>query len=63
MPNIEIHVDYDGKTVTEMLDDLGMRYNFTVFDEGVGKILVVPEVDDKTGRGGYHRELSHSEMQ
>jgi hypothetical protein len=40
-----VSIDYVDYTTTEMLRDLGSRYNFTAFDQGDGTIIIVPAVD------------------
>ena len=42
MPNPDVAIHYQGKTVIEMLEDLGRQYAFTPFDQGNGSVIVVP---------------------
>jgi hypothetical protein len=45
MSDPEIVMRYDGMTGMEMLLDLGPRFGFTAFDEGEGRVLIIPTTD------------------
>jgi hypothetical protein len=45
MPNPTVDADYDQVTTMEMLNDLGVRYGFTPFDQGDGSIVIYPVRD------------------
>jgi hypothetical protein len=42
LPDDQVVVDYRSMTAQEMLADMGLRFGFTAFDQGEGKVLVVP---------------------
>lgn len=41
----KVSLDYDNQTASAILKDLGIRYQFTAFDQGDGTIIIVPAVD------------------
>jgi hypothetical protein len=45
MQNPEIRVDYDQKSIIDILQDLGKKYGFTPYLEGNGQLLVVPALE------------------
>ena len=51
MPNPDVAVSYSGKTVIEMLQDLGEQYAFTAFDQGDGTVLIIPARDESSPTG------------
>jgi hypothetical protein len=48
----QVSIDYVDSTTTEMLKDLGVRYNFTPFDQGDGTIIIVPATDGNEAADG-----------
>lgn len=55
MPNDDIVVDYRNMTGIEILHDMASRFAFTVFDQGNGKVLVVPARDPDRIQDGRFR--------
>jgi hypothetical protein len=47
----EIRVSYQNMTGPEMLLELGPRFGFTAFDQGDGKVLVIPAIDQAAKAG------------
>lgn len=45
LPDIKVGFDYQGITGLAMLQDMGPRYGFTAFDEGEGRVLIIPALD------------------
>jgi hypothetical protein len=46
LPEETIDVSYSGVTTIEILQDLGVKYRFTPFDQGDGSVLVIPARDE-----------------
>lgn len=44
-PDQEVSLSYVGKDTVEILRDLSQKYGFTIFDEGEGRVLLVPAVE------------------
>lgn len=51
MPNDEIMADYRNMTAFEILADMGERFGFTAFDQGEGRVLVVPAREGSNSAG------------
>lgn len=49
LANPDVELRYDQMSVIDILRDLGRQYAFTAFDQGDGKILIIPAVDDPPG--------------
>lgn len=45
IPDEVTEIDYVNRLPLDVLKDLGLRYRFTVFDQGDGSVLVIPAVD------------------
>ncbi|MFZ4509145.1 MAG: hypothetical protein ACOYON_15775 [Fimbriimonas sp.] len=45
LPDIDVVVDYRQQTPIAMLQEMGQTYAFTAFEQGDGKVLIVPAVD------------------
>lgn len=46
MPNEDIVVHYQNMTGIQMLQDMAPQFGFSVFDQGDGKVLVIPARDE-----------------
>ena len=47
LSNPDVAIQYEDKTVIEILQDLGRQYAFTAFDQGDGSVLIIPARDDE----------------
>jgi len=52
MPNDEIVLDYRNMNAFEILADMGPRFGFTAFDQGGGRVLIIPARSDDPEIGG-----------
>lgn len=57
----EVSVNYAGMTGFEMLEDLGPRCGFTSFDEGNGKVLIIPAIEESGGASPTVKYKSHED--
>jgi len=55
----KVTLDYENETASAIFKDLGMRYQFTAFDQGDGTIIIVPAVD----HGGPTGDTNGSDRQ
>ncbi len=54
-PNLEdpdISVNYSGYSAMQVLEEMGMKFGFSVFPQGDNAVLIIPEVDKKKQQGG-----------
>ncbi len=45
MPNFKVRIRYAGMTGLQMLQEMGPRFGFTAFDQGEGRVLIIPALD------------------
>jgi hypothetical protein len=48
LANPDVAIQYEDKSVIEILQDLGRQYAFTAFDQGDGSVLIIPAREDGT---------------
>lgn len=56
-----VSINYANMTGFEMLEDLGPRCGFTSFDEGSGKVLIIPAIEESGGAAPTVKYKSNSD--
>lgn len=57
----QVSINYANMTGFEMLEDLGPRCGFTSFDEGSGKVLIIPAIEESGGASPTVKYRSNSD--